>query len=62
MLLQLSLLLQGRAERAVRLAARVILGARSGTGIRCELDGPDSAGGRDAPAGTLAVTGLAAPP
>jgi len=53
---------QGRAERAVRLAARVVLNALTRTGIGCESEAGPGLRARDAPAGNLAVTGPAAPP
>ncbi len=59
---ELSPRLQGRAERAARLAARVVLPTLPRTSIGCESREPGPTGGRDAPAESLTVTGPAAPP
>jgi hypothetical protein len=53
---------QGRAERAVHLAARLILRTLPRTGIYSELNGPGWQAGAMRPRGTLAVAGPPAPP
>ena len=46
---------RGRAERAVRLAARADLGAMTCNDIRCEIGGRGRKGGRERPRGTTAA-------